>query len=127
MMRSKTMANATERSEVLHMIEEGKISAADGARLLAALQAKPDQSSSDLDKRWLRVHVTDLGTNRTRFNVNVPLRWVDAGLRIGRTFAPELDEIDWKKILTAARDNQAVRLLEVEDLDDNQRVEILIN
>ena len=120
------MPHTRERSEVLRLIEEGKVTAAEGIQLLTAQQSKPGLQLSNTDKRWLRIHVTDLKSNQPRINVNVPLRWLDAGLRIGRNFAPELDQIDWNKILAPAQDNTTIRLLEVEDLEDNHRIEIVV-
>ena len=120
------MSHTRERSEVLRLIEEGKVTAAEGIQLLTAQRPHSSLPLSSTDKRWLRIHVTDLKSNQSRVNVNVPLRWIDAGLRLGRSFAPELDQIDWNKILATAQDSTAIRLLEVEDLEDNQRVEIVV-
>ena len=120
------MSHTSERSEVLRLIEEGKVTAAEGIQLLTAQRPHSSLPLSNTDKRWLRIHVTDLKSNQSRVNVNVPLRWIDAGLRLGRSFAPELDQIDWNKILAPAQDSTAIRLLEVEDLEDNQRVEIVV-
>jgi hypothetical protein len=59
------------------MIEQGKISAEDGARLLAALgdrqeaEEQPRPAAFDTT-RHLQVRVTDLGTNRQKVNVTVP-------------------------------------------------------
>ncbi len=111
--------------EVLNMIESGKISAAEGAQLLGALRSKPE-TTAILKNRSLRIRVSDLQTNRQRVNINLPASWVEFGLRIGRNFAPELNDIDWSQIMTSIKNGEAGRLLEVEDLEDNQRVEIFV-
>ena len=120
------MSHSHERSEVLRLIEEGKITVAEGIQRLTARRPPASLPLSHTDKRWLRIHVIDLKSNRPRVNVNVPLRWLDAGLRIGRNFAPELDQIDWDKMLAPAQDNPTIQLLEVEDLEDNHHIEIVV-
>ena len=114
------MADTTERSEVLQMIQAGKISAAEGVELLKAMHATPAARPAELDNRWLRVRVADLTSRRPQVNVNVPMTWVNAGLRIGRSFVPELDQIDWNRVLNSPPGSGPIRLLEVEDMDDNR-------
>jgi hypothetical protein len=120
------MSHPRERSEVLRLIEEGKVTAAEGIQLLTARRPHSSLPLINTENRWLRIHVTDVKSNLPRVNINVPLRWLDAGLRIGRNFAPELDQIDWNKILAPAQDNTTIRLLEVEELENNQRIEIVV-
>jgi hypothetical protein len=117
------MSNA---NEVLNMIAEGKISAAEGLQLLQAMRSPRDVVAT-ASNRWLHVRVSDLKSDRQRVNINLPTSWLEAGLRIGRNFAPELKDIDWQQISEAVKSGNAGRLLEVEDLDDNQRVEIYLD
>ena len=60
------MANAEERMKILKMIDEGKLSAEEGAKLLSALSASQKASSGGSlaasGARWLRVRVTDTAT-----------------------------------------------------------------
>jgi hypothetical protein len=120
------MLKTTERTQILKMVEAGQINSADAIKLLTALQSAPPARLLDADKRWLHVQVSDLDSKQSRVQVNLPLSWVDVGLRIGRNFAPELDNVDWNQIFQTASGNQSVRLLEVEDYEDNQRVEIVV-
>ena len=114
-------------NEVLNMIAEGKISADEGLKLLEAMRLRPRDVVSATSNRWLHVRVSDLTSNRQRVNINLPTSWIEAGLKIGRNFAPELQDIDWQQISEAVKSGNAGRLLEVEDLDDNQRVEIFVD
>ena len=64
------MATAEERLKILKMIDEGKISAEEGAKLLAALSEsrRPDRKApvrGAAGTRWLRVRVTDTFTGDT--------------------------------------------------------------
>jgi SHOCT-like protein len=113
-------------NEVLNMIASGKISAAEGLQLLEAMRSPRDVTTTN-NNRWLHVRVSDLGSNRQRVNINLPTSWLEAGLRIGRNFAPELKDVDWQQISEVVKSGNAGRLLEVEDLDDNQRVEIFLD
>src|SRR5690606_17302303 len=65
------MASSAERMTILRMVEQGKISAEDGARLLAALdkgqaaESKPRPNIFDAS-RQLQVRVTDLVSSRQK-------------------------------------------------------------
>ena len=73
------MANAEERMKILKMIEEGKISADEGSKLLAALSGPrkgvptPPRPPSvgNSTPRWLRIRVTDTRTGRSKASVQM--------------------------------------------------------
>jgi hypothetical protein len=92
------MANTEERMRILKMIQEGKITAEEGAKLLSALRdSRKDihpPSPPSLRKGWLRVRVTDMRTGRTKVNVNLPMGLVDAGMNIATQF------VRWKAKLS---------------------------
>ncbi len=73
------MTSVEERMKILKMIEEGKISAEEGAKLLAALaegrrgSLGPTQSRGPGAPRTLRIRVTDIGTGRSKASVQIPL------------------------------------------------------
>ena len=61
------MATSEERIQILKMIEEGKISAGEGAELLRALEQDSRQKTNEPLKgtsspRWFRVRVTDMNS-----------------------------------------------------------------
>ena len=89
------MATSEERLKILQMIQDGKISAEDGAKLLAALteNAKPKRSrvfNRTGEARYMRVKVTDTFSGKTKVSVNLPLGLVDAGLNIAANFIPDM-------------------------------------
>src|SRR6185295_18384113 len=91
------MATIEERMKILKMIEDSKITAEEGAKLLAALadsrRTQPLVSGvPGAPARWFRVRVTDVATGRTKVNVNLPMGLVNVGLKMSARFAPELDE-----------------------------------
>ena len=121
-----------ERARILEMVSENKIDAAEGARLLSALNnAPPDAEVQQTATRagkasWFRVRVTNLETGRTKVNVNLPLSLVKVGLKMGAHFSPEVQELDWDELMVAIQDGAAGKLVEVEDLEDGEKVEVFV-
>ena len=117
-----------ERSRILQMISEGKITAEEGARLLNALRgasAAPQPPRAGT-ARWFRVRVTDMATGRTKVNVNLPLSLVKAGLKMGARFAPDMEELDWEELTLAIQEGASGKIVEVEDEEDGERVEVYV-
>jgi hypothetical protein len=126
------MSNSNERTEILRLVETGKLSASEGIQLLNTLDrapriAPPPQSPVSTKGRWLRIRVTNLSTQAPKVNVNLPLGLVSAGLRIGQRYAPELNGVDWDDLLDEIQRGANGKLVEVEDQEDNERVEIFVD
>lgn len=121
------MATAEERMRILKMVDEGKISAEEGAKLLSALSegrrgsippAPPRMPGS---ARWLRVRVTDTASSRAKATVQIPLALLDAGMKIGAHFG-----VDMATILEALRSGVTGRIVDVFDEEDGEHVEIFV-
>ncbi|MCS7010313.1 MAG: hypothetical protein N2049_11300 [Anaerolineales bacterium] len=121
------MATVEERMKILKMIEEGKLSAEEGAKLLAALSnpARPSGTSTSTAK-WLRVRVTDLNTGRAKATVQIPFSLVEAGLKIGAHFAPEIEGVDMGPLMEALRAGVTGKIIDVTDEEDGEHVEIFV-
>lgn len=123
------MATAEERLKILKMIDEGKISAEEGAKLLAALSEsrkpknKPAIRGAAGNARWLRVRVTDNFTGKTKATVNLPLRLVDAGLNIASHYAPD---VAFDELIEAINSGIEGKIIDVMDEEDGEHVEIYI-
>jgi DUF4097 and DUF4098 domain-containing protein YvlB len=61
-----------ERMQVLKMIEEGKITADEAARLLDALEPSEESERSGEAKK-MRIRVTDRETQQHKVNLSIPL------------------------------------------------------
>lgn len=123
------MASTEERMKILKMIQEGKITAEEGARLLAALREsrgspKPSASGPEGRQGWLRVRVTDMNTGRTKVNVNLPIGLVDAGLNIARQFVPEMGTNELSEAIRHS--SMTGKIVDVIDEEDGEHVEIFI-
>jgi hypothetical protein len=123
-----------ERMQVLKMIQDGKITAEEGARLLSALKASTTRSGagqvagSDMPGsagKWFRVRVTDLRTGRRKAVVNIPLGLVDVGLKLGARFGTS--NIDMNEIVSAVKSGAVGKIADVEDDDEQEKVEIYID
>ncbi len=124
------MASAEERMKILKMIEEGKLSAEEGTKLLAALSAKrnlsPRAPGMPGGAKWLRIRVTDTRTGRSKASVQIPLALVDAGLKIGAHFAPEVEGVDMSNVMEAIRSGMTGKIIDVTDGEDGEHVEIYV-
>ena len=118
-----------ERMQILKMIEAGTITADEGAKLLAALEegaTKSAPSTPGGQARWMRIRVTDLNSGRAKVNVNLPMGLVNFGMKMGARFAPEVADIDLDEIIQAIKEGAQGKIVEVEDEEDNERVQIYI-
>jgi SHOCT-like domain len=124
------MATSEERLKILRMIDEGKITAEEGSRLLSALaesrKTPPKRTSLRSyggGARWLRVRVTDMATGKAKATVNLPLGLVDAGLNIASQYAPgvNLDEL-----VEAINAGASGKIIDIADEEDGEHVEIFI-
>jgi hypothetical protein len=121
-----------ERLEILQKIETGEVSVQDALGLMspvaapAPMPSPTQQPQAAVSQRWLRVRVTNMSTGKRKVSVNVPLGLMKWGLALGSRYAPELNGVDWDEIVTELDKHADGFLVEVEDDDDNERVEVFI-
>ena len=89
-----------EKIKILEMIQEGKLTAAEGLELLNALGDLKDQwvENSTSTNRFLRIRVTNGHHNKV--NVNVPLKLLKIATKfagVGMKFIPEEAHQEMKK------------------------------
>ncbi len=125
------MASSEERMKILKMIEEGKLSAEEGTRLLSALSSGSRLVSSSgglaaSGAKWLRVRVTEVATGRSKATVQIPIALIDAGMKIGAHFAPEIDGVDMSQLMEALRSGTTGKIIDVVDDEDGEHVEIFV-
>ena len=130
------MATTEERLKVLKMVQEGKITAEMGAELLKALDATSKKTDADerssvgfpgkSSGRFFRVRVTDTDTGRARVNIRLPIGMVNAGLRMGMRFSPEVDGLDAARMAEALASGETGKIIDVYDEEDGEHVEVFI-
>lgn len=126
------MAESEERMRILKMVEERKITAEEAAKLLAAIgegsgtTAGQRQGRGAQAGKWLRIRVTDLATGRSKASVQIPLGLLDAGMKIGAHFAPEVEGVDMSNVLDAVHAGVTGKIIDVTDDKDGEHVEIFV-
>ena len=123
------MATTEERMKILKMIQEGKITAEEGAKLLSALREsrgdrRQPSTSQATRKGWIRVRVTDMNSGKTKVNVNLPLGLVDAGMNIATQFVPEMGVSELSEAIKQS--SMTGKIVDVIDEEDGEHVEIFI-
>jgi polyhydroxyalkanoate synthesis regulator phasin len=125
------MVTSEERMKILKMINDGKISAEEGSQLLTALSQRSEKPKKTLGRtitgQMLRVRVTDMSSGKTKVNVNVPMKLVDAGLNIAAQFTPEMEGAQMMEaVKEALAENMQGKIVDVIDEEDQEHVEIFI-
>ncbi len=125
------MATSEERMKILQMVQDGKISAEDGAKLLAALTETQNRGNRPVvarggPARYMRVRVTDTFSGKTKVSVNLPMTLVDAGLNIASNFVPDIEGFDMNQISEAIHSGLTGKVVDVMDEDDGEHIEVFI-
>ena len=129
--------NATdERMMILRMIEDGKVSPDEGAKLLSSVgndgQTHPTRTARALSVRgkgapqWFRVRVTDTHTGKSKATVSLPVGLMEWGLRVGAQFAPDIEGIDLNELSDILLSGADGKIIDVFDDEDGEHVEIYI-
>jgi hypothetical protein len=137
------MLGATdERMTILRMIENNKITAEQGAQLLSAMgktgetttapaaeipQEQPAHSQAPASRgRRFRVEVTDTVSGKHKVSVNLPIGLVRWGLRTGKKFSSDLDDIDMDELADMLEGGEDGQFIEVFDEEDGEHVRVFI-
>ena len=119
-----------ERLQILKMLEEGKVNAADAAKLLEAVDAT-EASLPVQVARFLRVRVYDEKTGKNKVNVNLPFGLVEVGLRLGVKFIPkdsgiDLSSANLEELIKAVKEGVTGKIVDVTDEDEGVHVEVIV-
>lgn len=129
------MPTSEERLRVLQLIQDGKISAEEGIRLLesldsasqtAAAKTAPSGQPAGRGARWFRVRVTDTATGKTRVNVRLPVNVLSAGMKMGARFSPEVEGLDMDQLMELIQAGATGQVLDVTDEEDGEHVEVFL-
>jgi hypothetical protein len=121
--------SSEERLKILKMIEDGKITAEEGTRLLGALskQKQRREGLSEGSPRWLRVRVLDLNSGKESVRVNLPISLVNVGMKMGARFIPDAEqETVMEDLAQALNQGMTGKIVDIIDEEEGQRVEIFV-
>jgi hypothetical protein len=130
------MATEAERLKVLKMLEDGKISAEDAAKLLKTLDEVDNKTSkfpfdgatlpTSSGGKWFRVRVTDITTGKPRVNIRMPVSVVKSGLKMGAHFSPNIEGMDMHQLKHLIESGEVGQVVDVYDDEDGEHVEVFI-
>lgn len=130
------MATEAERLKILKMLEDGKISAEDAAKLLKTLETVDKSSKTSADGgstsstpsggRWFRVRVTDIETGKPRVNIRMPVSVVRSGLKMGAHFSPNVEGMNINRLSEIIESGEIGQVVDVFDEEDGEHVEVFI-
>lgn len=114
-----------EKLKILEMIQEGKISSAEGLELLNALQGGDrkeksfpmDKTNENNKERFLRVRVSGDGTGVKKVDVNIPLRL----LKVASKFV----NMGMGMIPKEAREEMEKQGIDIAQLDFDELVQLI--
>ena len=145
--------STVSRQEILNLLAAGKINAAEAAELLNNASTEPEvtdkeellKAEFDVEPeikivdpmpkkpgngsggRWFRVRVKNLETGKNKVSVNIPMPMVKFGLKIGRQFSPELNELDLDEMYAAIGETEQGMIVDVQDEESNKHVQVFID
>ncbi|SET18376.1 SHOCT-like domain-containing protein [Anaerobranca gottschalkii] len=116
-----------EKLQVLKMIEEGKITAEEGIKLLAAVEQRDWESvEGERKAKYLYIRVEDLHTGRKKVNLKVPFFLVNFGMKFLPKEAEGVTQRDLERVIEIARHGGLGEVLEVVDDEDGIKVKMWV-
>lgn len=129
------MTTSEERLKILTMIQNGKITAEEGARLIDVLEERgerahsedaPADSGDQRRQRWFRIRITDAHSGKPRVNVRLPVDLVSAGLKMGAHLSPDIQGLSTEKIMEWIEAGTFGRVADLESGESGERIEVFI-
>ena len=111
-----------ERMQILRMLEEGKITAAEAVKLLDSVEAAGD-APRPASRRMIRVRVVD--GERDRVNISLPLGLARVAFKLAGRLDKRVGEVDFEQILDEIEQGAEGRIVEIVEKD--QRVEVYVD
>lgn len=77
--------------------------------------------------RWLKIQVSDMSTGRRQVNITLPIGFVSLALGLAKRFNPDMRDKDTDELASLFKSGQRGMLIDVEDEDDNKKVQIFMD
>ena len=119
-----------ERNRILSMVEAGQVSATQAAQLLDTIESESAYNlpPERVRERILRIRATSLQSKqqKTNFSASISVQLVKLSLRLGGRLLPQLDNGTIEDILRSIEGGATGRLLDLQDLEQGERIEIFV-
>lgn len=121
-----------ERDRILALIEAGQISAGEAAQLMDALDSElpiAQQLARQPRERTIRIRARIRTAQRQQrsYIASLPLQLLKVSARLGNTLLPQLDAERCAEIIAAIEAGQSGRLLDIQDMEQNERLEVFLD
>ncbi len=116
-----------ERLQILKMIESGKISAEEGAKLLSAVETTQVAEATGREAHFLRIKVYETKSGRATVNVNLPLSLIDVALRFVPKNADYLKGVNVDELVAAIKSGAQGKIVDINDEESGDHVEIYVD
>ncbi len=127
------MLSPDKRIKIQIRVDEGKITPETGVKLLSTIGdgqragVAVGSSRGIGARRSLRILVTDILTGRTMASVQIPIGLIDAGVKIGAHFTPEVEGVDISIVMDALKAGITGRIIDVVDDEAGEHVEVFVD
>jgi hypothetical protein len=117
-----------ERDRILSLIEAGQVSASDASQLLDTLAIISDRPSEPVRERTLRIRATSLNPGQPKKDViaSMPLHLLKLSVRLGSYLLPQLNAGTIQDVLRAIEEGSTGRLLDIQDMEQGERLEVFV-
>lgn len=120
-----------EKMMILKMLQDGKISAKEAAKLLESLdsgekEGKKKKEHADCHGKFIRVKVTDTKTGKSRANIRVPINLLRVANKFGGKFNLDIDGVTIDEIQASINDGNLGKIVDVYDDEEGEHVEVFI-
>jgi len=116
-----------ERMRILKMLEEGKISAEDAARLLDAMPGSRAAEEEPAAGKKIRVRVTDPESGRQTVNLTVPIGLAKFAIKFIPAKRKEqllAEGIDVESIVSQVTSENVGKIVDIESNDGNVQISV---
>jgi hypothetical protein len=123
-----------ERTKILEMLKEGKISVGEAEKLLLAVEEQQEQPSADgsaKPKTRLHIQVFEGDLEKAKVNIRLPLKLIKWGMRFIPKDATNMTindkQISYDELVDILNNAESGELVEVFDNEKNTKVVIRAN
>jgi hypothetical protein len=125
------MAGSPERLKIMKLVQDGKISAEEAIELLDMLPTRPEAEKTEAvdanpqqksHPQWFRVVITDTITGKVRVNVKLPVSLINAGMKMGAKFSPNVNGIPQDQLAELIASGATGKVIDIVDEDEHLEV-----